>query len=116
MSSSQKKLPFIHPPANGLLQPVCTWSAHAPKSELSPSPFPRDRHTLTVTPTGVGELLVFGGLVHGYASGCLYVFSTRNFSTTPLQTKGEAPSPRYAHGAALTDNTLLIYRGGSKCW
>lgn len=107
--SSQKELPFNH--ANRLPQPVCTWSAHAPLSKLSPSPFPRNRHTLTATSTGVGDLLLFGGRVRGYASGELYAFSTRDFSTTLLQTKGEVPDPRYSHGAALTDSTLLICGG-----
>jgi hypothetical protein len=91
--------------------PVCTWSAHAPQSGASPSPFPRNRHTLTATATAAGELFLFGGRVHNRASSDLYVFSTRDFTTTLLQTSGEVPTPRSAHGAALIGTTLLICGG-----
>jgi hypothetical protein len=79
----------------------------------SPLPFPRNGHTLTATATAPGELFLFGGYVHGCASSDLYVFSTRDFSTTLLQTSGEVPTPRGAHGAALvgTGTTLLICGG-----
>ena len=92
---------------------VCTWSAHAPQSGPSPSPFPRNRLTLTATATLTGELFLFGGSVRagGRASSDLYVFSTRDFSTTLLQTTGEVLIPRYGHGAALTGNALLICGG-----
>ena len=89
-------------------QPVCTWSAHGLQSGQSPSPFPRDSQTLTAAP---GELLLFGGHLNGHASGDLYVISTRDFSTTLLQTSGEVPTPRFGHGAALTSSTLLICGG-----
>jgi hypothetical protein len=91
--------------------PVCTWSAHVPQTGSSPSPFPRECHTLTATPTATGELFLFGGRVHDHGSSDLYVFSTRDFSTTLLQTSGEAPTPRFAHGAALIGTTLLICGG-----
>ena len=111
MSSTQKKLPFNNTPANRPPQPVCKWSAHAPQSGLSPSPFPRHYHTLTATSTGDDNLLIFGGLVQGFASSDLYVFSTQDFSTTLLQTKGKVPSPRCTHRAALNGSTLLICGG-----
>ncbi|KAI0277397.1 hypothetical protein BGY98DRAFT_979994, partial [Russula aff. rugulosa BPL654] len=44
---------------------VCTWSAHAPQSGPSPSPFPRDSHTLTAIATAAGELFLFGGYRRG---------------------------------------------------
>jgi hypothetical protein len=105
---SRKKLPL-----NPTTPTFCTvtWSAHVPQSGPSPFPFPRDGHTLTATATAASVLFLFGGLVNGFASNDLYVFSTRDFSTTLLQTSGEAPSPRYAHGAALVDTTLLICGG-----
>jgi hypothetical protein len=116
--SSQKNIPSNNPPANELSsqstqrpQPVCTWSAHVPKSGPSPSPFPRHSHALTAIATAAGELFLFGGQVHGLASCDLYVFSTRDFSTALLKTSGEVPTPRYAHGAALIGTTLLIYGG-----
>ena len=116
--SSQKKIPFNNPPANGIAsqstqqsQPVCTWSAHAPKSGPSPSPFPRSYHSLTAIATAAGELFLFGGYVT--RSSDLYVISTRDFSTTILQTSGEVPTPRWHHGTALIGTTLLIY-GGQK--
>jgi hypothetical protein len=110
---------FNHPPANGLAsqstqqpRPVCTWSAHAPQSGPSPLPFPRDSHALTATATAAGELFLFGGfLPTGCASNDLYALSTRDFSTTLLQTSGEVPSPRLSLGAALISTTLLICSG-----
>ncbi|KAF8492353.1 galactose oxidase [Russula emetica] len=39
------------------------------------------------------------------------MFSTRDFSTTLLQTSGEVPTQRLAHGAALIGTTLLICGG-----
>jgi hypothetical protein len=95
-------------------QPVCTWSAHVPQSGPSPSPFPRDGHTLTATATAAGELFLFGGWAPGRASSDLYVFSTRDFFTTLLQTSGEVPTPRGGHGAALIGTTLLICGGKDK--
>ena len=109
---------IMPPPANALIsqsiqQPrlVCTWSAHAPQAQFGPSPlFPLEAHTLT--PTSTGELFLFGGYAHGRASGDLYVISTRDFSTTLLQTSGSVPTPRYAHRAALIDTTTLLICGG----
>jgi hypothetical protein len=49
--------------------------------------------------------------MHGCASSDLYAFSTRDFSTTLLQTSGEVPTPRVSHGAALNGSTLLICGG-----
>jgi hypothetical protein len=117
---SQKKHHFSPPPANGPAsesqstqqpRPVCTWSAHAPHSGPSPLPFPRDRHTLTVTATAAGKIFLFGGFVDAAPSDNLYVFSTRDFSTTLLQTSGELPTPRAGPGAALIGTTLLICGG-----
>ena len=117
MSSAWKKttIPSNTTPANRLAsqsmqqpQPVCIWSAHAPQSGQSPSPFPRDSQTLSAAP---GKLFLFGGYLSGHASSDLYVISTSDFSTTLLQTSGEAPAPRFGHGAALTSTTLLICGG-----
>jgi hypothetical protein len=112
---------FNPPPANGLASqstqqppPVCTWSAHTiAQSGPSPSPFPRSSPTLTATATvtAAGEFLLFGGWEDGHASNDLFVFSTRDFSTTLLQTSGEVPTPRLGHGAALIGTTLLICGG-----
>jgi hypothetical protein len=120
MSFSQK-IPSYNPSANELASqstqqpaPVCTWSAHAPQSGPSPLPFPRDCHTLTTIATAAGELFLFGGFVQGRASNDLYAFSALDFSTTLLQTSGEVPTPRYAHGAALIGNTLLICGGKTR--
>ena len=108
-----------NPPTNTLTsqsiqqpRPVCTWSAHAPQSGPGPlpSPFPRHSHTLTATSTG--ELFLFGGHVNGRSSGDLYVFSTRDYSATLLQSSGRVPTPRYAHRAALIDTTTLLICGG----
>jgi hypothetical protein len=92
-------------------QLVCTWSAHAPQSGPSKSPFPRSSLALSATATTAGELFLFGGFVNAIASNDLYVISTRDFSTTLLQTSGEVPSPRNGHDAALTSTNLLIWGG-----
>ena len=96
-------------------QPVYPWSAHAPLGH-SPSPFPRYDHALSSTATAAGELFLFGGEADGSLRNDLYVFSTRDFSTTRLYTSGETPSPRGAHGAALTPTHFLVWGGwtGSK--
>jgi hypothetical protein len=94
-------------------RPVCAWSAHAHPPGPSQLRFPLERHTLTatVTATGASELFLFGGIVHGRPSSEVYAFSTQDFSTTLLQTSGEVPTPRFAHGAALIGTTLLICGG-----
>jgi hypothetical protein len=92
-------------------RPVCRWSADVPQTGSSSSPFPRYDHTLTATATATGELFLFGGYAHSWASSDLYVFSTRDFSTTLLQTSGEFPAQRGGHGAALIGTTLLICGG-----
>ena len=119
MPSSRKKHHFNPPPANGLPsqstqqpRPVCTWSSHVPQSGPLPLPFPRYSHALTASATAAGELFLYGGcLPSGFPGGDLYAFSTRDFSITPLQTIGEVPGPRSAHGAALISTTLLICGG-----
>jgi hypothetical protein len=92
-------------------QPVCPWSAHAPPFGQSPSPFLRESHVLSTSTAG--ELLLFGGYVHGSRSPSndLYGISTQDFSTTLLQTSGDVPSPRYGHRAVLTSTTLLVWGG-----
>jgi Kelch motif len=117
-------MPFssYNPPANGIAsqstqqpQPVCTWSAHAPKSGSSPSPLPRNMHSLTGIATAAGELFLFGGYdASSSESSDLYVISTRDFSTTILQTSGEVPTPRWEHGTALIGTTLLICGGDTR--
>jgi hypothetical protein len=114
----RKKIPSSNPPIDEIAsqstqqpQPVCTWSAYTPQSGASPSPFPRYRHSLTAIATAAGELFLFGGYVRRCASSDLYVISTRDFSTTLLQTSGEVPTPRYGHRAALIGTTLLICGG-----
>ena len=94
-------------------QPVYPWSAHSPPFGQSPSPFPRDSHALSTGATAAGKLYLFGGYDPGSktSSNDLYVISTRDFSTTLLQTSGDVPSPRYGHTAAVTGTTLLIWGG-----
>jgi len=93
--------------------PVCPWSAHAPPFGQSPSPFLRDGHILSTNATAAGQLFLFGGYVPGFGSlsNDLYVFSTRDFSATLLQTSGDIPSPRYGHRAVLTSTILFIWGG-----
>src|SRR6266446_4445028 len=114
-SSKKKHTPSNSAPAIGLAshsQPVNPWSAHAPLGH-SPSLFPRFGHTLSTTATPTGEFFLFGGYAHGSDRNDLYVFSTRDFSTTLLQTSGETPGPRVGHGVALTSTLLLVWGGWS---
>ena len=92
---------------------VCPWSAHAHPFGQSPSPFLRDSHALSTSATAAGELFLFGGYVHGSRSPSndLYVISTRDFSTTLLQTSGDVPSPRFGHRTVLTSTILLVWGG-----
>ncbi len=71
-------------------------------------------HTLSTTATAAAELFLFGGYAHRSYRNDLYVFSTRDFSTTLLQTSGEIPGPRQAHGAVLTGTLLLVWGGLTK--
>jgi hypothetical protein len=94
-------------------QPVGRWSAHIPPSGQWASPFPRRRHTVSTTATAAGELFLFGGVSNERMISDLYVISTRDFSTTFLQTSGDVPSPRFGHCAMFTSTTLLIWGGTS---
>ncbi|KAI0267956.1 hypothetical protein BGY98DRAFT_374637 [Russula aff. rugulosa BPL654] len=126
MPFSRKKIPSNNSPVDRIAsqstqqpvpdRPVCTWSAHAPQSGPSPSPFPRYCHSLTAIATAAGELFLFGGYVRDRTSSDLYVISTRDFSTTLLQTSGEIPTPRYGHRVALIGTTLLICGGKQDSW
>jgi hypothetical protein len=70
-------------------------------------------HALSTSATPAGELFLFGGhvLKPGFPSNDVYVISTRDFSTTLLQTSGDVPCPRGGHRAVLTSTTLLISGG-----
>src|SRR6266403_1089110 len=116
MSFSRKKkhTPSNSAPAIGLAshsQPVCPWAAHPPAGHL-PSPSPRySIHAISKTATATGELFLFGGHPQGFYSNDVYSFSTRDFSTTLLQTSGETPGPCQGRCVALTGTHLLV-RGG----
>ena len=109
LSLSRKEKHSIAP----MSEPVYPWSAHSPPFGQSPSPFPRYSHALSTSATAAGELYLFGG--HENSSKAprndLHVISTRDFSTTLLQTSGDVPSPRYGHTSVLTGTTLLIWGG-----
>ena len=79
----------------------------------SPSPFPRCGHALPAIASAAGELFLFGGLVHKSARNDLYVFSTRDYSATLLQTKGDIPSPRFGHASAHISTLLVIWGGAT---
>ena len=94
-------------------QPVYPWSAQTPLFGQWPSPFPRYFHALSTTATTANELFLFGGRTppDDRIRNDLYVISTRNFSTTLLQTSGDVPSPRYGHRAVATSTFLLVWGG-----
>src|SRR6266478_274678 len=108
--SRKKDSPSNSAPSHS--QPVYPWSAH-PLTLVghSPSPFPRYRPSLSTTATATGELFLFGGVARYSYRNDLYVFSTRDFSTTLLLTSGEIPSPRWGQSAALTSTHFLVWGG-----
>jgi Galactose oxidase, central domain len=66
---------------------------------------------VTAIATAAGELFLFGGYLSQFASSDVYVFSTRDFSTTLLQTSGEVPAPRYAHRTAHIGTGKILFNG-----
>jgi hypothetical protein len=48
------------------------------------------------------------------AQNDLYLFSTKDFSATLIQTGGETPSPRVGHASALVSNVLIVWGGDTK--
>jgi hypothetical protein len=97
-------------------QPNHPWSVLLPASHnndvpssTSPPPFLRFGHTLSIS--GAGELLFFGGFAHGSLRNDLYVFSMRDRSISFLKTSGEVPSPRGILASVLVSNVLLIFGG-----
>jgi Galactose oxidase, central domain len=113
-SQSQSHSHLQSPQEKQQSQPVCPWFAHAPSFGQSQSPFLRDAHALSPSATASGELFLFGGYEHRSRSPSndLYVISTRDFSTTLLQTSGDVPTPRYGHHAVLTSTSTLLSWGG----
>jgi hypothetical protein len=111
--NSQSQSHLQSPQEKQQSQPVCPWFVHAPPFGQLPSPFLRCFHTLSTSATATDELFLFGGYVHRSKSPSsdLYVISTRDFSTSLLQTSGDVPGPRYGHHAALTSTMLLIWGG-----
>jgi hypothetical protein len=98
------------------LLPPTYLSKNAPPSgpsRPSPSPFPRYGHALSATANAAGELFLFGGLVKDSLCNDLYVFSTRDLSTTLSQTSGEVPSPRYRSAGVCIGTDLLIWGGAT---
>ena len=91
-------------------RPLYPWSAHTPPSGQRPSPFPQYLLAVSTIATASGEWFLFGGLPRDSMRD-LYVISTRDFSTTLLQTRGDVPEPRHGHHAVLTSTTLLIWGG-----
>ena len=115
-SQSQSQSHLKSPQKKQQSERVCPWSEHALPFEQSQSPYFRNSHSLSTSPTNVSELYLFGGYIHSSKSPSndLYVISTRDFSTTFLQTSGNVPSPRYAHRAVHTGTSLLIWGGHTK--
>jgi Galactose oxidase, central domain len=113
LQSEQSQSDLQPPQENQQSQPVYPWSVHGLPFGQSPSPFLRYAHAHSTNATVTGELFLFGGCSHRprSPSNDLYVFSTRDFSTTLLKTSGDIPSPRFAHCAVLTSTTLLIWGG-----
>ena len=112
-SQSQSQSHSQSPQQTQQSHPVYPWSAHAPPFGQSTSPLLRSACALSTSATAAGELFLFGGFEYRYwsSSNDLYLFSTRDFSTTLLKTSGDVPSPGYGHRAVLTNNTLLIWGG-----
>ncbi|KAG0703625.1 hypothetical protein DFH29DRAFT_998279 [Suillus ampliporus] len=111
------------PPQGPYQHPWSTWrlllpppilipkSGVAASSSPSPSPFPRYGHAVPATATISGELCLFGGLVSETARNDLWLLSTRDLSTTLVQTCGEIPSPRVGHASAFVSSVLIVWGG-----
>jgi hypothetical protein len=84
-----------------------SWNKHSKATSTSLTP------ALSTNTTAAGELFLFGGYVHGpkSSSNDLYVISTRDFSTTHMQTSGDVPGPLFGHRSVLTSTILLIWGG-----
>lgn len=85
-----------------------------PATVPSPSPFPRYGHSLPLNASQSGELFLFGGLVHESVKNDLYLFGTRDVSSTLIQTTGEIPPPRVGHTSALISSVLIVWGGDTK--
>ncbi|KAK0246372.1 hypothetical protein EDD85DRAFT_54859 [Armillaria nabsnona] len=86
----------------------------APPTSLSPSPFPRYGHALPTTSTSNGDLYLFGGLVRETPKNDLYLFNTRDYVASLVQTEGDIPSPRVGHASAIISNVLIVWGGDTK--
>lgn len=86
----------------------------APPTSLSPSPFPRYGHALPTTSTSNGDLYLFGGLVRETPKNDLYLFNTRDYVASLVQTEGDVPSPRVGHASAIISNVLIVWGGDTK--
>jgi hypothetical protein len=111
---SQSQSHSQSPQQTQLSQPLYPWSAHTPPSGQQTSPFPRRFHALSTAATAAGEVFLFGGSTQDHIYNDLYMISTRDFSTTLLNTSGDIPSPRYGVHAVLTSTILLIWGGTTK--
>ncbi|KIY66021.1 hypothetical protein CYLTODRAFT_399414 [Cylindrobasidium torrendii FP15055 ss-10] len=81
----------------------------------SVSPFPRYGHALPATCTHTGDLYLFGGLVRGdTVTNDLFLFNTRDYTSTLIQTEGEIPSERVGHASAVVSNVLIVWGGDTK--
>ncbi|OCH85622.1 galactose oxidase [Obba rivulosa] len=111
------------------MKPQYLWSQHhlvlqspvGPQRRHAVSPpepslplLPRYGHSLPVTGTATGELLLFGGLVQDTLSDDVYILSLQDLSATPLLTTGEIPSPRVGHRSALVGRVLIVWGGDTK--
>jgi hypothetical protein len=59
-------------------------------------------------------MLVFGGLVHENTQNDLWSMDVRDCSTMQVQTRGQVPSPRVGHAAAMADRIMLMWGGDTK--
>jgi hypothetical protein len=111
-------------------RPVSPWSEHrlnlpttflsenAPPSRPSSSPFPRHGHVISSTANDAGELFIFGGVVHRDNSprNDLHVYSTRDHSTSLLQTSGVVPCPRFRPAGARFGTFFFNLGRGHERW
>ena len=87
---------------------VARWTAVKP---ATPGPDARSGHTWTVDPSSA-VAYVFGGRGGAGAFGDVWAYDLTADRWAPLTPSGEAPPPRFEHGAAWVDGLGLVVFGG----
>ena len=95
------------------VRPLRLFAPNSPPSAAM-NPFPRYGLAVPAFPSHSGHMLIFGGLVHENTQNDLWSMDVRDCSTMQVQTRGQLPSPRVGHAAAMADRIMLMWGGDTK--